>query len=75
MSSDKQLTTCFLINEDESYQQIEKILVTSLPDSAYKYRQWWSNQKNDKHSQTLAWRDAGYNVDNVTNDTVTFKKF
>ena len=49
-----------------SFEQIELIIRTSLPRSAYKYRQWWENQKNNiKRPQAKAWMDAGFKVDKV----------
>lgn len=43
-----------------SYQEIEKIIEKPLPDSAYKYREWWAN---GGHSQADAWLDAGWKVE------------
>jgi len=55
-------------NEEQitlSFEEIEKILNRKLPKSAYKHPEpWWSN--NYDHSQAIAWIDAGYNTDMVT---------
>ena len=45
-----------------SYTEIENILSARLPNSAYKYKQWWDN---NSHVQSKSWRDAGYAVDTV----------
>ena len=54
------------------YSEIENILSAKLPNSAYKYKQWWDN---NSHIQSKSWRDAGYNVDTVfLGDKVIFVK-
>ena len=54
------------------YSEIENILSAKLPDSAYKYKEWWDN---NSHVQSKSWRDAGYNVDTVfLGDKVIFVK-
>ena len=55
-----------------SYAEIENILSAKLPDSAYKFKQWWDN---NSHVQSKSWRDAGYKVDTVfLGDKVLFVK-
>lgn len=55
-----------------SYDEIEKIITTKLPNSAYKYKQWWDN---NSHVQSKAWRNAGYKVsDIVLGDKAIFEK-
>ena len=55
-----------------TYVEIERILSGKLPDSAYKYKEWWDN---NSHVQSKAWRDAGYTVENVSlGDKVIFVK-
>ena len=55
-----------------NYVEIENILSVKLPDSAYKYKQWWDN---NSHVQSKSWRDAGYKVDSVfLGDKVIFIK-
>ncbi len=52
-----------------SFSDIETIIGASLPESALKHGEvWWSN--NYDHSQAVAWMDAGYETDYVTD---TFK--
>lgn len=45
-----------------TYGEIEEIIRKPLPDSAYKYREWWAN---GGHSQADAWLDAGWKVEEV----------
>lgn len=48
-----------------SYKEIEKIIGDTLPPSAYEYPEaWWANDYT--HSQAVAWIDAGYETDFVT---------
>ncbi len=56
-----------------NFSEIERILGVSLPKSAYNYRAWWSNSG---HRHSLAWRDAGYQVQQVNHkdETVFFRK-
>ena len=55
-----------------TYSEMERILAEKLPDSAYKYKQWWDN---NSHVQSKAWRDAGYKVDIVhLGDKIIFVK-
>lgn len=54
-----------------TFEQIEKIVGNSLPNSASKHAEsWWSN--NVDHSQAVSWLDAGYETDCVT-DTYKVK--
>ena len=54
------------------YSEIENILSAKLPDSAYKYKEWWDN---NSHVQSKSWRDAGYKVGTVfLGDKVIFIK-
>ena len=65
-SGEKQITLNFV--------EIEKILSTKLPNSAYTRHQWWGNHSHDG-SQSKSWHDAGYKVDKVfLGDKVIFVK-
>ena len=71
--------TEFLLSSKEmriclSYQQIEKILGFSLPDTAKKYKQsYWAN--TETHSYASSWMAVGYKARvDVNKDTVTFEK-
>lgn len=49
-----------------TFQQLEEILGFSLPASAAKYREWWSNQADvSNRPQARAWTSAGFQVDTV----------
>ncbi len=49
-----------------SFAEIETIIGSSLPRSAYTYREWWSNQTDvSNRPQAKAWIQAGYGVDSV----------
>lgn len=57
-----------------SFEDIESIISTNLPKSAYQHRAWWANGDNS-HSHASIWQDAGYKVDEVHfNDYVVFKR-
>jgi len=45
-----------------TFQEIEKILKSKLPSSAYQYPQWWENDKS--HVQSQAWLNAAYKTIN-----------
>jgi hypothetical protein len=52
-----------------SFVEIESIIKDSLPESAYVYREWWSNQSDIRNRpQAYAWVTAGYFVDAVNQD-------
>jgi hypothetical protein len=42
-----------------TFREVEKILGTSLPPSAYEHRAWWANETAG-HVHAKAWLDAGY---------------
>ncbi|WP_252233884.1 hypothetical protein [Clostridium sp. ZS1] len=55
-----------------SFNEIERIIGDTLPKSAYVHAEvWWANDYT--HSQAIAWIDAGYETDYVT-DTYKHKK-
>lgn len=57
-----------------SFSDIEKQIGDTLPDSAYKYREFWSNTRN--HSVALGWLEAGYKTIAVDleNKKITFEQ-
>lgn len=57
-----------------SFTDIETIIESSLPESAYTYRAFWANTTS--HSIAHGWLAAGYKVVDVNMDaeTVTFEK-
>ncbi len=48
-----------------TFEQIERILGSTLPASAHGYRQWWENEKEGNHVNARAWANAGWRVDTV----------
>ncbi|MCE9645275.1 MAG: hypothetical protein K8S20_04685 [Chloroflexi bacterium] len=48
-----------------SFKQIEAILKSSLPASAYEDRRWWDHGTEGNHRNTRAWSNAGWKVDTV----------
>jgi len=56
---------------DASLAEIEEALGAPLPDSAYRYPAWWSNQGR---AQSLAWEGAGWKTKSVDlkHEKVTF---
>jgi hypothetical protein len=48
-----------------SFEHIERILNDKLPPSAYKYRAWWSTEKNPHQPEKQAIANAGWKVETV----------
>lgn len=48
-----------------TFEQIERIINTRLPPSAYGYQQWWENEKEGNHVNARAWANAGWKVESV----------
>ncbi len=48
-----------------TFDQIGKIIIRNLPQSAYIHRAWWSNEAHGIHVSAHAWMDAGWRVDAV----------
>ena len=60
----------FLINSNQptvklSFRDIEKIIDSELPPSAYKHSAWWANDTKC-HVQSISWLEAGYQTDCVS---------
>ena len=51
-----------------SFDQINNILGTDLPFSAYHYPAWWANEVKGSHVEAHAWLNAGWKVDSVDFD-------
>lgn len=58
-----------------SFSDIESIIGARLPDSAYRYRAWWSNNPTNS-VMTKAWLKAGWVSSDVdmAGRTLTFRK-
>ena len=76
MGKYKELTSYLLSHCNQtfislSFQEINEIISpSSLPTSAYIYREWWAN--DSYHSQAKSWYDAHFLVYKVKGDTVIF---
>jgi hypothetical protein len=58
--------------EQLTYEEIEDIVKTKLPTSAYQYKPWWSNS-GQPHSKI--WSNAGWKVSSINlGQSITFKK-
>jgi hypothetical protein len=57
-----------------SFNDIEKQIGDTLPESAYKHRAFWANTRY--HSVAFGWLDAGYKKVSVDfiNQQITFEK-
>ena len=56
--------------EKLTYEEMERIIGTHLPSSAYRHRPWWANSG---HSQSTSWSNANWKVLSVElGKTVTF---
>ena len=62
-----------------TFQKIEQILGDRLPPSAHNHRAWWGNdssnlQTHRGHTNSLAWMEIGWRVEQVNQTTgeVTF---
>jgi len=47
------------------FEQIEKMLKSKLPSSAYEDRRWWDHETEGNHVNRRAWSNAGWKVDNL----------
>lgn len=58
-----------------SFDQIERIIGSKLPESARRYQAWWANQSGQGHSQAYSWACAGWRTSglDLENETVTFR--
>ena len=55
------------------FREIESVLQTKLPPSAYEHRAFWANSTT--HSIALSWMNVGYEtVDVVLGKTIVFEK-
>ena len=48
-----------------SFEQIEGILKSKLPSSAYEDDRWWNHVTEGNHRNTRAWANAGWRVGGV----------
>jgi hypothetical protein len=50
------------------FEQIEQILQSRLPSSAYEDERWWLHEKEANHVSTRAWTNAGWRIGQVDVD-------
>ncbi|PZV15363.1 MAG: transcriptional regulator [Leptolyngbya sp.] len=67
-------------NQEETtltFPAIEALMGCSLPASARRKKNWWSNRDSSSALQASAWINAGYQIESVdlAQQTVTFHKF
>jgi len=48
-----------------SFEQIEEILKSKLPASAYEDERWWRHETEGNHVNKRAWANAGWKVESV----------
>ena len=50
---------------DSRFQEIEQIIGEPLPQAAYQYEWWWTNEdpRTTTHVQCRAWQGAGYKAE------------
>jgi hypothetical protein len=47
------------------FEQIEEILKSALPSSAYEDRRWWDHEKEANHINKRAWMNAGWKIESL----------
>ena len=45
-----------------TFEQIEQILASRLPSSAYEDRRWWDHETEGNHVNQRAWANAGWKI-------------
>lgn len=45
-----------------TYVEMEEIIGSKLPQSAYKYQAWWGNTRSGTYIQSAAWLEASFRV-------------
>ena len=45
-----------------TFEQIEEILASRLPSSAYEDRRWWDHETEGNHVNKRAWANAGWKI-------------
>jgi hypothetical protein len=48
-----------------SFEQIEGILNSKLPSSAYEDQRWWEHETEGNHVSARAWANAGWKIANL----------
>ena len=48
-----------------AFEEIEKILKSKLPSSAYEDRRWWDHETEGNHVTKRSWSSAGWKVESL----------
>jgi hypothetical protein len=48
-----------------NFKQIESILKSKLPSSAYEDRRWWDHETEGNHINKRSWANAGWKVESL----------
>ncbi len=69
------LKNCSNTRLQTSFAEVERILGFALPESAYKYEAWWSNNETG-HSHARSWLSVGWRTEavDVRNKRVTLNR-
>lgn len=54
-----------------TFAEVERILGSKLPASAYEHPAWWANDAGNSHVQARAWLNAGYRTERIDKHTKT----
>jgi hypothetical protein len=47
------------------FEEIERILKSTLPTSAYEDRRWWDHETEGNHVSGRAWSNAGWKIESL----------
>ena len=47
------------------FEQIEKMLSSKLPSSAYEDRRWWDHETEGNHVSKRSWSNAGWKIESL----------
>lgn len=48
-----------------TFDQVEDILKSKLPSSAYEDRRWWDHETEGNHVSKRSWANAGWKIDDL----------
>ena len=70
------LTTCGADVVEMTFAEVDRVVPGGLPESAYRYRTWWTVSVGNSAQSRHGWTGAGYRVSRVdlTNGVVVFAK-
>ena len=59
-----------------SFAELEELLGSPLPKSAWNHQAWWANEAHGSHSHARSWQDAGWETRRVdlTSKKVGFRR-